>query len=68
MDGLLGVDVCEPMNRAMENMELLHLHDDHEKFVRCYMDIPYADDEDCVEHLKEQVTRKFCSHYMKYMA
>ncbi|MEE0105290.1 MAG: 2-hydroxyacyl-CoA dehydratase family protein [Lachnospiraceae bacterium] len=58
LDGLLGVDVCEPMNRAMENMELLHLHDDHEKFVRCYMDIPYADDEDCVEHLKEQVTRK----------
>ena len=42
----------------MENMALLHLHDDHDKFVRCYMDIPYADDEDCVEHLKEQVTRK----------
>ena len=58
LDGLLGVDVCEPMNRAMENMALLHLHDDHDKFVRCYMDIPYADDEDCVEHLKEQVTRK----------
>ena len=58
LDGLMGVDVCEPMNRAMENMELLHLHDDHEKFVRCYMDIPYSDDEDCVEHLKEQLTRK----------
>ena len=58
LDGLLGVDVCEPMNRAMENMALLHLHDDHEKFVRCYLDIPYADDEDCVEHLKEQLTRK----------
>lgn len=58
LDGLLGVDVCEPMNRAMENMALLHLHDDHEKFVRCYMDIPYSDDEDCVEHLKEQLTRK----------
>lgn len=41
LDGLLGVDVCEPMNRAMENMALLHLHDDHDKFVRCYMDIPY---------------------------
>ena len=58
LDGLLGVDVCEPMNRAMENMELLHLHDDHDKFVRCYMDIPYADDEDCVAHLREQLTRK----------
>ncbi len=58
LDGLFGVDVCEPMNRAMENMELLHLHDDHDKFVRCYLDIPYADDEDCVEHLKEQLTRK----------
>lgn len=58
LDGLFGVDVCEPMNRAMENMALLHLHDDHEKFVRCYLDIPYADDEDCVQHLKEQLTRK----------
>ncbi len=58
LDGLFGVDVCEPMNRAMENMALLHLHDDHAKFVRCYLDIPYADDEDCVEHLKEQLTRK----------
>ena len=58
LDGLFGVDVCEPMNRAMENMALLRLHDDHDKFVRCYLDIPYADDEDCVEHLKEQLTRK----------
>ena len=58
LDGLMGVDVCEPMNRAMENMALLHLHDDHEKFVRCYLDIPYSDDEDCVQHLKEQLTRK----------
>ncbi len=58
LDGLLGVDVCEPMNRAMENMALLNLHDDHDKFVRCYLDIPYSDDEDCVEHLKEQFTRK----------
>ena len=58
LDGLLGVDVCEPMNRAMENMELLHLHDGHDKFVRCNLDIPYADDEDCVLHLREQLMRK----------
>ena len=58
LDALLGVDVCEPMNRAMENIELLHLHDGHDKFVRCNLDIPYADDEDCVLHLKEQLTRK----------
>ena len=58
LDALCGVDVCEPMNRSMENMELLKLHENHDKFFRCYLDIPYSDDEDCVKHLKEQVTRK----------
>ena len=59
LDALLGVDVCEPMNRVMENIELLKLHDTtNPNFFRCYLDIPYSDDEDCVAHLKEQVTRK----------
>ena len=55
IDAMLGVDVCEPMNRVMENMELLHTEDaTNPNFFRCYLDIPYADDEDCVAHLKEQ--------------
>lgn len=59
VDALLGVDVCEPMNRCMENMELLKLHSEEDgKFFRCYLDVPYSDDEDCVAHLKEQITRK----------
>lgn len=59
LDGLLGVDVCEPMNRCMENMEILGTcGTDNDKFVRCYLDLPYSDDEDCVIHLEEQVTRK----------
>ncbi len=59
LDALCGVDVCEPMNRCMENIELLKLHDESNKnFFRCYLDIPYSDDEDCVEHVKEQITRK----------
>ena len=59
IDALIGVDVCEPMNRCMENMEILEIHNrDNKDFFRCYLDIPYSDDEDCVTHLTEQVTRK----------
>lgn len=59
LDALLGVDVCEPMNRCMENMELLSTcNTENNKFIRCYLDIPYSDDEDCVVHLREQITRK----------
>lgn len=43
----------------MENMEILGTcGTDNDKFVRCYLDLPYSDDEDCVMHLEEQVTRK----------
>lgn len=59
LDALFGVDVCEPMNRCMENMEILAIHNtDNNNFIRCYLDMPYSDDEDCVIHLKEQITRK----------
>lgn len=59
LDALIGVDVCEPMNRCMENMEILKTHDENnEKYFRCYLDIPYSDDEDCAIHLTEQVSRK----------
>lgn len=59
LDALLGVDVCEPMNRCMENFEILKLKDEeNEKFFQCYLDVPYSDDEDCVLHQKEQITRK----------
>lgn len=59
IDALIGVDVCEPMNRCMENMEILKIHEEkNEQFFRCYLDIPYSDDEDCAIHLAEQVSRK----------
>ncbi|MGI5977116.1 MAG: 2-hydroxyacyl-CoA dehydratase family protein [Candidatus Limivicinus sp.] len=59
LHGLAGVDVCEANNRAMENMEILQIQgDDKDKFFWCNLDIPYSDDEDCVEHIREQVTRK----------
>ena len=57
IDALIGVDVCEPMNRCMENMEILKIHDEkNEHFFRCYLDIPYSDDEDCAIHLAELQT------------
>ena len=59
LDALLGVDVCEPMNRCMENIDILKLHDQNNtKYFNCYLDVPYSDDEDCVEHYREQLTRK----------
>ena len=59
LDALCGVDTCEPMNRCMENIELLKVYNTENKnYFRSYLDIPYSDDEDCVAHLKEQLTRK----------
>lgn len=59
LHAMAGVDVCEANNRAIENMELMHMQgEDKEKFFYCNLDIPYSDDEDCVEHICEQVSRK----------
>lgn len=60
LDAMAGVDCCECMNRCMENMELLETQDtSKENFFWVNLDIPCSDDEDCVTHLKEQVSRKF---------
>ncbi|MFI3229601.1 MAG: 2-hydroxyacyl-CoA dehydratase family protein [Bacillota bacterium] len=59
LDCMAGVDVCECMNRSMENMELLGIEDkEKEGFFWCNLDAPCSDDEDCVLHLKDQVTTK----------
>ena len=59
LHAMIGVDVCEANNRAIENMEILHTQgEDKDKFFYCTLDIPYSDDEDCVEHIREQVSRK----------
>lgn len=59
LDAMAGVDVCECMNRSMENMELLGVADpDKEGFFWCNLDSPCHDNEDAVAHVKEQVTRK----------
>ena len=59
LDAMAGVDCCECMNRSMENLELLHANDPDKKgFFWCNMDIPCSDDEDCVKHVVEQVSRK----------
>jgi benzoyl-CoA reductase/2-hydroxyglutaryl-CoA dehydratase subunit BcrC/BadD/HgdB len=59
LHAIAGVDVCEANNRCMENIDILQAHGkDKDKFFLSYLDIPYSDDEDCVEHLKEQLTRK----------
>lgn len=59
LDALCGVDACEAMNRAMENMELLQTKsEDKKNFFYTNLDIPCTDDEDAVAHLKEQVSRK----------
>ena len=59
LHAMIGVDVCEANNRAIENMEILHTQgEDKDKFFYCNLDIPYSDDEDCVEHIREQVSRK----------
>lgn len=59
LHAMAGVDVCEANNRAIENMEIMHMQgEDKDKFFYCNLDIPYSDDEDCVEHIREQVSRK----------
>ena len=59
LHAMAGVDVCEANNRAIENMEIMHMQgEDKEKFFYCNLDIPYSDDEDCVEHICGQVSRK----------
>ena len=59
LDAMAGVDVCECMNRSMENMELLGVSDPDKKgFFWCNLDSPCSDNEDCVEHLREQLSRK----------
>ncbi len=59
LDGMAGVDVCECMNRSMENMELLKTNDQSKKgFFWCNLDSPCHDNEDAVQHVTEQVTRK----------
>ena len=59
LHAMAGVDVCEANNRAIENMEIMHMQgEDKENFFYCNLDIPYSDDEDCVEHIREQVSRK----------
>jgi benzoyl-CoA reductase/2-hydroxyglutaryl-CoA dehydratase subunit BcrC/BadD/HgdB len=59
LDAMAGIDVCEAMNRCMENMELLNIQgEDKKKFFWSNLDIPCSDDEDCVKHVVEQVSRK----------
>ena len=59
LHGMAGVDVCEANNRAVENMEIMKIQgENRDKFFYCNLDIPYSDDEDCVEHIREQVSRK----------
>ncbi len=59
LDAMAGVDVCECMNRSMENMELLDVADPEKKgFFWCNLDSPCHDNEDAVTHVTEQVTRK----------
>ncbi len=59
LDAMAGVDVCECMNRSMENMELLGAADpDKKDFFWSNIDSPCHDNEDAVKHVTEQVTRK----------
>ena len=59
LDCMAGIDICEAMNRCLENMELLGVSDENKKgFFWCNMDVPCSDDEDSVAHVREQVSRK----------
>ncbi len=60
LDAMAGVDVCECMNRSMENMELNGCADPEKKdtFFWCNLDSPCHDNEDAVTHVTEQVYRK----------
>jgi len=59
LDAMAGVDLCESMNRCMENMELLETNDTSKKnFFWTNLDVPCSDDEDSVLHIREQLSRK----------
>ena len=59
LDAICGVDLCEAMNRCMENMELLHIENENDdKFFYTNTDVAYSDDEDSVVHTVEQLQRK----------
>lgn len=59
LDAMLGVDLCEAMNRCMENMELLNIQDPEKKnFFWVNTDVAYSDDEASVKHTVEQLRRK----------
>lgn len=56
---MAGVDLCEAMNRCMENMELLQIQDPNkENFFWTNTDVAYSDDEASVKHTVEQLRRK----------
>ena len=59
LDAMMGVDLCEVMNRCMENMELLQIQDPEKKnFFWVNTDVAYSDDEISVKHTVEQLRRK----------
>lgn len=59
LDAMAGVDLCEAMNRCMENMEILQIQDPEKKnFFWCNTDVAYSDDEASVKHTVEQLRRK----------
>ena len=59
LDAICGVDLCEAMNRCMENMDLLHIeNENNDKFFYTNTDVAYSDDEDSVVHTVEQLQRK----------
>lgn len=59
LDAMAGVDLCEAMNRCMENMELLQIQDPEKKnFFWTNTDVAYSDDDASVKHTVEQLRRK----------
>ncbi len=59
LDAIAGVDICECMNRCLENMELLQTQGKgKEKFFISNIDVPGKDEEITVEHIVEQINRK----------
>ena len=60
LDAIVGVDLCEGMNRCMENMELLQTKGaDKENFFISFIDVPSKDEEFAVKHVQEQLERKY---------
>lgn len=61
LDAIAGVDICECMNRCMENMELLHIEgkgENKDKFFISNIDVPGKDEEISAIHVAEQIRRK----------